>query len=533
MINDIGLKDLDMFDTGNENAIPFWGANSKLAGGRDPLAIQNSSVIIYTSMIPGITNLTSRVRYMGFYCWLLNRLLKELERKGETKLSKKNQISHLRRSELLLAYITYANYQSIDSSLATGVGGTQYAGKHFEKFCAGVNLKKGEKAYWKNSLGIFGQYYVGVMLSLGLIANPDDEHSWYRCTSIGDSLGEAFEGNVTESVGDRFIESIMNGYVDRKDLSGDFKAFALHVIPESEELSLYRKIILGKDSEFVQLPTYYRRDTIKLILKYIDSGAKTSHYRTISKFVEPFLQDNFEDVLNSELEVSEEKKFWFLYELNELVHFSYEIFHTSLLKYLTQEPQSFDSVMSKLLTVVEEECDERKEKVVSDLDDKSSIYEIFSKLCSKKDDTPKIYYAIKLLLALHTNVKKHLDILKIQKIGGETVYREGSAPILLPMLIANKEDMKITEVATDILVKAINIHTKSSFEKSTIAKGLVNNYLIDDGFIWKLKDTYATRTNPRIKNTLQYLVDMQLVSVTPKYDYLQLTEEGRKFLREE
>jgi hypothetical protein len=125
----------------------------------------------------------------------------------------------------------------------------------------------------------------------------------------------------------------------------------------------------------------------------------------------------------------------------------------------------------------------------------------------------------------------YLDMIKTQKIGGENVNREGCAPDLLSLLIANKQELQITEVVTDILVKTINIHTKSSFEKSTIAKGLVNNYLIDDGFIWKLRDTYATRTNPRIKNTLQYLIDMRLVIVTR--DYLQLTKEGVKFLNED
>lgn len=522
-----------MFDTGIDNTLPFWGAKSKLAGGRDPLAIQNSSVVIYTSMIPGITNLTNRVRYMGFYCWLLNRMLKELERKGETKLSKKEQISYLRRAELLLAYITYANYQSVDSSSATGVGGTQYAGTHFDIHCSGVDLKKGEKSYWKNSLGIFGQYYVGVMLSLGLIANPDNEHCWYRCSTIGDSLGEAFEANISIEVGDNFIESIVKGYIDRENLSGEFKAFALHVIPDGEEMDLYRKIILGKDSEYVQIASYYRRDTIRLILKFIETGAETSHYRTTSKFVEPFLQDNFEDVLNRAMDAPDEKKFWFLYELNELVHYSYEIFHTGLLQYLTQEPQPLDSVIELLLAEVEDECKERNVKNVSDLEDGTSIHKIFFNMKTAKYVSEQICYAIQLLQKLYKEVEKYLDFIKVQKIGGEPVNREGCAPLLLPMLIANKEDLLITDVVTDILVKAINIHTKSSFEKSTISKGLVNNYLIDDGFIWKLRETYATRTNPRIKNTLQYLIDMRLVSVTPTSNDLQLTEEGKNFIREE
>ena len=40
---------------------PFWGEDRNTKGGRDPLAIQNSSVMIYSDMVSGITNLTSRI----------------------------------------------------------------------------------------------------------------------------------------------------------------------------------------------------------------------------------------------------------------------------------------------------------------------------------------------------------------------------------------------------------------------------------------------------------------------------------------
>ncbi len=49
----------------NEAPFPFWGSETKTKGGRDPLAVQNSSVVIYSNLITGITNVTGRIRYVS------------------------------------------------------------------------------------------------------------------------------------------------------------------------------------------------------------------------------------------------------------------------------------------------------------------------------------------------------------------------------------------------------------------------------------------------------------------------------------
>ena len=56
---------------GETIAIPFWAEGRDFIGGRDPLGIQNSSVSIYSTLLPGLNNVTERLRYYGFYCWLL------------------------------------------------------------------------------------------------------------------------------------------------------------------------------------------------------------------------------------------------------------------------------------------------------------------------------------------------------------------------------------------------------------------------------------------------------------------------------
>lgn len=41
--------------------------------GLDPLGMQNSSVSIYQTFLPGISNVTLRMRYYGLYAWLALR----------------------------------------------------------------------------------------------------------------------------------------------------------------------------------------------------------------------------------------------------------------------------------------------------------------------------------------------------------------------------------------------------------------------------------------------------------------------------
>lgn len=48
---------------------PEWTEYRKKSG-LDPLGMQNTSVALYQRLLPGISNVTLRIRYYGFYAWL-------------------------------------------------------------------------------------------------------------------------------------------------------------------------------------------------------------------------------------------------------------------------------------------------------------------------------------------------------------------------------------------------------------------------------------------------------------------------------
>lgn len=90
-----------IYNTKDSNEV-FWATIDGFKNGRDPLGIENSSVALYSLLVPGLTNLTGRVRYYSFFCWLLSEY-KLLRRNG--KMSELEQYDFIRRAELAMAFI--------------------------------------------------------------------------------------------------------------------------------------------------------------------------------------------------------------------------------------------------------------------------------------------------------------------------------------------------------------------------------------------------------------------------------------------
>ena len=96
---------------------PEW-TDTTIKTGLDPLGMQNSSVALYQEMLPGISNVTLRMRYYGLYAWLASRYARDVrDRKLETWKW------HVRRAELLYALI--AQKRTGES----GVAGTNWAAR--------------------------------------------------------------------------------------------------------------------------------------------------------------------------------------------------------------------------------------------------------------------------------------------------------------------------------------------------------------------------------------------------------------------
>lgn len=498
---------------------PFWGEDRNIKGGRDPLAIQNSSVIIYSDMVSGITNLTLHIRYNAFYCWLLTLIAKNVG--NENIDSHKLQFKYLRRGELLYAYMMHFNYPDV-----TGSAGSTYAYNNDEgevlNLAVGADIenKNSEKGtYWKNPLGIFGQYYMGAMMQLRLVCPPDSTHSTYRPTPDGVRLQEIYSRAIDSQCEKLFWDAIYTGEV-RADVMPLLKSMALNNINGEEELEEYKQILSSPDSIGGD-KLYNRFNTIKLLLSYIHS-----HEASTRNFVLSFLKDNLLNAVNQDCQVSREELSWMLYEMNELSHSAYEAFHFSILYKLTDgNPLSVEQLFREL----KEEYDEYSSAFIPSEWDIYQLYENQANIYKADENYGMLLCeSLQLMIGIQEICDKYHDALTDAAQKGGYQRHPGFVIELLHRLLGEQPYVNDWSTVERILYAAINDHLSSSYAKSDLGQGLVHNYMLDEGVLWPLRKPVPVRTSPRLQNVLQYIRDIDLVKKDGE-QYI-VTESGYKFL---
>lgn len=513
-----------MFDS-TEKPFPFWGVSASTRSGRDPLAVQNSSVVIYAKMITGITNVTHRLRYNGFFCWLLTLIAKRLQTIDKTQVDNiTQQIKLIRRGELLLAYVMANLYPE-----ENGTSGSTYAlnnnGSTELELARGADFEnKGKNAiYWQFSYGIFGQYYIGVLTQLGLIFQPDAKHHTYRVTKEGYRLYENYQKSLDINTANIVWDAIFTGKIQKEQLK-NLSSLAIHSIKSNDELLNYHKIFRQPDYiDATGEQVNHRINSLKLLMRYIlKDGAQTER----RDFVLAFLKNNFLRTLKRKLDVSSEELSWFLYELNELSHAAYEAFHYAILYTISDEAMPLDIVLG----IIKKDYESYKSKHVNTKD----VYELYDRIQishrSKNRLGELVCNAAFLINRLNQIIVPLADqILEFAKLEDYDILHPGYAPLLLSRLDGCNEKAGSWKYIEYCLFSAINDHLKSSYSKSTIGQGLVHNYMVEDGLIWELRRTVPIRTSPRLQNALQYMEDMKWIE--PHYNCYRVTETGLSILK--
>jgi hypothetical protein len=495
----------------SESLEPFWAEYVSEASGRDPLAIQNSSVVIYSKLIAGITNVTNRIRYNGFYCWLFDLILKNTTKRN----SLVEQIKYIRRGELLIAFIMAENYEK-----ETGVSGRDYATNNLN---AKINLKKGadleykdkNKLYWQNPSGIFGQYFKTVTRDLNLINHPQKDLNIYTLTSKGQKLAAAFQNNLSKGTAKLFWDSIYKGSIVSSELR-ELICFAIHLIPNnSEESEIYKSLLIDQDDRKIET-TYHRRNSIFLILEFMKQEGKA-----IKKPTEAFLKYNFRKNLNNKLTPNDTSIGWFLYEINEILHIAFEYFHTCLLfsieKFPTKLYDSIENITADVIQAFMKDNIDAKTIALSHLtkdiiNQNLDVYEYYDQIVKsfkEKKIGECLKNSIMTVNILYSSIKDQLDRINEYATRNQNNFnRPGYANEIITDLLESKQNLKLHNYVKAILFLAINQHTFSSYGKTKIGQRLVHNYMIEDDLIWRLRETKPTRTSPRLQNTFQYLTDV-------------------------
>jgi hypothetical protein len=322
----------------NEVRAPFLGEKILHVVGQDPLGLRLTSEATYNLLLPGLNNVTKRIRYYGFYCWLLDCYARRSGSKDPIY-----QYNVIRRAEYIIALVMQA-----EAPDEIQISGSSYAKKVLSDqkltsydLATGANLRSGgnEGTYWKNRVGAFGQYYSGAMKMLGLVGATASENPVYARTDStgtfisGQDLAEAFAEHIPAQAQQLFWNSIIAEKLQKADIEQLFKYFNLAQIQEgSKEQTLYLQMLLAPDYPFPhdQEFTIHRNATLKALLAFFNDKP--------SEGWGTFLHLNYVQLAQ---EIADDATLtgWYYYQLNEYWHYA----SSSILSALLFSLMSVDS----------------------------------------------------------------------------------------------------------------------------------------------------------------------------------------------
>jgi hypothetical protein len=306
----------------DQSSYPQWTDYRKKSG-LDPLGMQNSSINLYQRLLPGISNVTLRIRYYGLYAWLASVYAKD-----HRNTKRKSWRSFLRRAEAL--YALAAEQRGGES----GVAGILWAQKKLPEsdgkpisFAENADPDGGDKPYLEQPWGVYGAAYGSQLFEIGVLSDASGHEVPLPSAEIGDRLAAAFAEELG-SAADRFYAGVQSGVVTVDGLDQLETVIPSKVGGNSQERQIYEDMLFGRilsrDADIA------RRDTLLLLLyaaQHTDGALGIGDVRWLFYAG----MDNEGKTFSLPNDTLDRQRLrWWVYQANDLLHFCYE----TLLKFL-------------------------------------------------------------------------------------------------------------------------------------------------------------------------------------------------------
>jgi hypothetical protein len=300
------------------NMLPAWNKRGSFSAGRDPLGLQAASVRLYTELLPGLTNVTNRLRYFTFYCWVV----RQFEILHHTTNPDRWSI-FIRRAEA--AYVL--SCVRADRVLAQGMAGSIWANSQ-SGFNGSLDFKPWtddpgkDGQYLKANWGNFGQFYVASMQEMKMLEETD-ERVQAVTEDYGLELANAFEAACPDACQHLLaaIETGTIGPAEADEIAGEaHPAYLDHRTQESHVLVEYLCGSRGAD------PTAHARQaTLWNVLNLVDRAGVSEEWELRREL---YVQDHVGAVANDRMVAN--LNGWRAYFVNELCHIALEVLLNSL-----------------------------------------------------------------------------------------------------------------------------------------------------------------------------------------------------------
>ena len=495
---------------------PFLGEPLSHIVGQDPLGLLNTGGKTFDLLLPGLNNVTDRIRYYSFYCWFFHSYAKHVG-----IASKKGQFDHLRRAEFILSLLAAKNG-------VQGIGGITKALELYDDSMLAFDLTigTGEKqtkkdgTYWKNPRGIFGQNYVSSLKQLFLIADQDEKSECFIRTKFEDGekvsgyqLATAFEENLGSEVANLFIEVMKKGIVSQEDLVVFSEPFYMLKIPlGTNEHQLIWQLITGNDEPKQEKVTLFRKRTIQLLLETIKLSDQQFFGYTLTF-------DAYHAKGKIEEKYDETFSLWYFYQLEQFWHMSCTGSLSVFLKILNDKSKGnwideeilLDEIVTEIINFflngnyISKDQTFKDLKII-DLEEE----EIVEKVRKSNDNVEKLCFNILLIKKLIFNNENEIPQLfirtNIYKLNSNSSFISSVASLL------NSEDLSLNDFVKYFLKKYVIIrHQWVSLKKMNDTQS-TEKFIRENGFIRFIDDVDYAYSSPRLNTLIDFMNELQLLN---------------------
>lgn len=499
-------------------ALPQWTSKADKRG-LDPLGMQNSGVVLYQSLLPGISNITLRMRYYGFFCWLSDAYA----RRGVTT-DFEIWRQWVRRAEALYALIC------ADATAESGVGGIDWAMRRLElgedviDFSVAASTDKNVTRYLIQSLGVFGAAYYTQMQEMGLF--EEGPNGIQRVTgTAGRAVADAFRSSIGPEIEGAFVRAVDAAQIDRASLAA-LRAMAPSAIPDSsDERALYERTLFAAGPQKL-ITDKSRRASLSLILDV----ARREGGKPNPETVRWALFDPPVSVLPADLE--RQRLLWEAYQCQDL----FQVAAAGLLAWAI-------SIMAEAENgrPVAEICGAVVDRLTSGNDERPTMSwrkfrddinpvdfgwrEAWTRLTGKRGSPEdKAWDSISLIAALDHRVTERDDLRDAIKVA---LPINGQARSIVTELrwFERYQEMAVAEMIGNYVGQRIVLrHSWVAMQKLRRQRDYTFLFEVRDGRLMCLNNYQPVATTPRLAPAIQFLEDIRLIATDG------LTARGRALL---
>lgn len=485
--------------------------------GLDPLGLQNPSTRAYSYLLPGLNNVTSRIRSYTFYCWLLEEFAHQIKNSNPAE-----QQAFIRKAEYIVALIAAShNIQ--------GVAGSLYAYKQVNAtdtfdLQSGTYSANGstQGTYWQYSFGVLGQYYIGSLRQIGLLEDVavGSGTILYRCTKqqegvevCGEDLARAFDAGLTPANKKLFMRCLADNTVTSQQLT-QLKAYFTLTELKPQETELLLRLLLDMDeprNQTADSATWLRKQTLFQVLQYIEQYPEVVRHKDRAFTFYAYQQ---KDILLPE---EDECLFgWYYYQFNEFWQYACTaILNGSLSILETKEsPQwiALQVFIQQLASSVVNELPQLNQPTLREVlkaieQDEFSLY----KETSQAEGIKRVSFAFALLFKLYEQNQEQLqalgDFSKAHVLGSAS---EASHFFLKEF--SNRLDESVESFIRDFFLSHILYrHQRVAYRKMSNGNQSTQKFMIEDGYIRYLGSSEPGFTGPRIGNLIAFMEELHLL----------------------